>query len=559
MWYFTNAEQLSDVFTYLHIIGYLAISAVNALLLLLISHKFLQIMQQSGYEGFGYFKWLRRRDNVYLSRLAIVTMMSLLGFLLFNIAFAFADGWWIFYIGFIFYILFLLNYYRADKKRKKKIPLVYTARMNRLIIVYFFLLFLLTFALLMLLNVLAFYLREHTLFVRIRLFPICLMPVCVPLFVLIAYYITKPIEKSIQEKYIKKCKQALDSRNDLIKIGITGSYGKTSVKRILCTLLEEKYKVLATPASYNTPMGICKAVNRLKEDHRVFIAEMGARHGGDIEKLTKIVNPDYAILTGITGQHLESFGSISTIKQTKFELVQNMKGNAVAYTVDSEHTHSLFENCSLNTIPAGLDLTRNPKVFAKDIKIDENGSTFILNVHGKEIKCHTKLLGSHSVSNICAAVAIAYELGLTISEISAGISRLSVVEHRLSVTKNANGITIIDDSYNSNPQGFDAALEVLEFFKGRKIVVTPGMVELGMTEDMENYQLGKKLVTKCDLAVLVGRSGAYVIRNGLIENGFPIDNVIQASTLEQAMKKLAPLLKSGDVILFENDLPDKFT
>ena len=106
MWYFTNAEQLSDVFTYLHIIGYLAISAVNALLLLLISHKFLQIMQQSGYEGFGYFKWLRRRDNVYLSRLAIVTMMSLLGFLLFNIAFAFADGWWIFYIGFIFYILF---------------------------------------------------------------------------------------------------------------------------------------------------------------------------------------------------------------------------------------------------------------------------------------------------------------------------------------------------------------------------------------------------------------------------------------------------------------------
>ena len=121
MWYFQNAKSIADVFTSVHLIAYFAISVANALLLLLISLKFLQIMQQSGYEGYGYFKWLRRRDNVYLNRLATLSMLSLLAFLIFNISFAFFDDVWIFYAGFIFYVIFCFNYYRADKKRKKKI------------------------------------------------------------------------------------------------------------------------------------------------------------------------------------------------------------------------------------------------------------------------------------------------------------------------------------------------------------------------------------------------------------------------------------------------------
>ncbi|MBQ3572687.1 MAG: UDP-N-acetylmuramoyl-tripeptide--D-alanyl-D-alanine ligase, partial [Clostridia bacterium] len=411
---------------------------------------------------------------------------------------------------------------------------------------------------LILLNVMAFNLKANSLLVRIRFSPICLMPMLVPVFVLLAYYITKPFEIVRQEKYIEKCTKKLKEHKGLIKIGITGSYGKTSVKRILCTILEEKYNVLATPSSYNTPMGICKSVKRLKPEHQVFIAEMGARHVGDIRKLAKIVEPDYAIINGIVGQHLESFGSLSAIKQTKYELVESMPSGCVAYTVDSENTISLFDDCKLKTIKAGITLDENPSVFAKEIAMNENGSTFILSVHGKEIKCHSALLGKHNISNICLAVAIAYEMGLSIFEISAGISRLTAVEHRLNVKKNANGITVIDDSYNCNTKGFDAALEVLSFFEGRKIVITPGMVELGSTEDMENFLLGKKLANACDVAVLVGRSSAYIIRNGLLECGFDPENIIQASTLDGAMKKLQQVLKAGDVILFENDLPDKF-
>ena len=558
MWYFQNAKDLSDVFTYVHLIAYFAISVANALLLLLISLKFLQIMQQSGYEGFGYFKWLRRRDNVYLTRLATLSMLSLLAFLIFNIIFAFADGAWVFYIGFVFYVMFSLNYYRADKKRKKKIPLIRTARMNRLITVYFFLLLSLTFGSLILLNVIAFYARANTLLVRIRFAPICIMPFGVPIFLLLAYYITKPFERSIQKKYIKKCTQKLKDRADLIKIGITGSYGKTSVKMFLRTILEEKYNVLATQGSYNTPMGICKSVKRLKSEHQIFIAEMGARHVGDISELAKIVEPNYAIINGITGQHLETFGTLSAIKQTKYELVENMKEGVVAYTVDSENTVSLFEDCKLKCIPAGLN-KELASVYATDIKTGESGTDFELHIYEKSIRCHTSLIGTHNVSNICLAVAIANELGLTLPEISAGISRLTAVEHRLSVSKTPTGVTIIDDSYNSNSRGFEVALETLSYFNGRKIVITPGMVELGAVEDMENYLLGKKLAKACDIAILVGRSAIFTIKSGLVENGFNPDKIIQASTLEQAMKKLQDVIKEGDVILFENDLPDKFS
>lgn len=559
MWDFTTATAISDINTPAYLLTCLIISVLNALLILLISNKFLQIMQQSGYEGFGYFKWLRRRDNVYLSRLITVSLLSLLGFLLFNIIFAFAEGAWIFYVGFIFYVAFSLNYFRADQKRKKKIPIVYTARMVRLIVAYFLLVTALTFLFLISLNVIAFYFRDNLLFVRIRFAGLCLMPALVPILVLLAYYIMKPYEIYVQNTYIKKCKQKLEERKDLIKIGITGSYGKTSVKKFLCTILEEKYRVLATPSSYNTPMGICKTVKHLKNDHEVFIAEMGARHVGDIKKLTEIVKPNYAVINGIIGQHLETFGSINAIKQTKYELVENMNGGVVAYTVDSENTIALFSNCQIKSIPAGLNLMANPEVYAKDITVNENGSDFILVIGKKEIRCHTVLVGMHNVSNICLASAIAYELGLTLSEISAGISRLTMVDHRLSITKTERGITIIDDSYNSNEKGFECALQVLNYFPGRKIVVTPGMVELGVTEDMQNYEIGIKLSKSCDIAVLVGRTGAFIIKRGLIESGFNPENIIQASTLEQAMKKLKDVLKEGDVILYENDLPDKFS
>ena len=559
MQYFTPQSVFADLFSANMILTTVYVATCNTLLLLLISYKFLQIMQQSGYEGFGYFKWLRRRDNVYLSRLAIVAMLSVLGYLLTTVSLSFIEEDWTIFVGFLFYVIFILSYHRSDKKHIRKLPINFTARMERLIAVYVLVLFVSNVLLLFLANTVAFLLRINPLIARIRYVPVCAMPLLVPFFVLLAYYITKPFENARKRKYIEKCTQKLISYDNLIRIGITGSYGKTTLKEILKTLLEEKFEVLATPSSYNTPMGICKTVNNLKPEHRVFIAEMGARHVGDIAELAAIVKPDYAIISGIIGQHLETFGNIAAIQKTKYELVESMKKGAVAYTVDNDNTSVLFSDCKIKSIPAGIDLSKEPEVYATDIKTGEYGTDFTLCFSDKKIKCHTVLLGEHNVSNICLAIAIAFEMGLTAEEICSGISRIKPVKHRLECIRNSRGITIIDDSYNANTKGIDAAMSVLRDFSGRKIIVTPGLVELGREEDLENYRLGKKMASACDIAVLVGKSATYRISDGLIDENFNHENIIVAKDLDSAKKKLKKILKQGDVVLFENDLPDKFS
>lgn len=554
-----RAAEVSGVFEGDWFLACAFIALCNTLLLLLISYKFLQIMQQSGYEGFGYFKWLRRRDNVYLSRLATVSMLSILAYLLFNIALSFISGDWVIYCGFVFYVIFILAYHRADKKHIRKVPINFTARMERLIAAYLFVLFACNLLLLIIMNLLAYAFSINTLFVRIRYAAICILPVCVPFFVLLAYYLTKPFENARQKKYIQKCTAALCARPDLIRIGITGSYGKTSVKEMLKTILEEKYNVLATPSSYNTPMGICKTVGDLKEGHDVFIAEMGARHVGDIARLASIVKPNYAIINGIVGQHLESFGTLAAVQQTKYELVESMSSGVVAYTVDNEATSVLFSDCKIESVPCGIDLAKSPTVYAEDIELSSEGSSFTLCVGESRVRCQTVLLGSHNISNVCLAAAIAFKMGLTAEEICAGIARMRPIKHRLECVKNSYGVTVIDDSYNANTRGIDAAMEVLSEFDGRKIVVTPGLVELGREEDLENYRLGKKMAVVCDIAILVGKSATYRIQDGLIDGGFDNENIIIVKDLESAKRKLKKVLKRGDVVLFENDLPDKFS
>ncbi len=558
MQFFDEKANIALLFSSYPILVGLIMSICNTLLLLSVSYKFLQIMQQSGYERSGYFKWLRRRDNIYLRRLATVSMLSVLAFLLFNITFAFSEGEWSIYCGFIFYAIFIISYRQSEEKRIQKVPLNYTARMRRLIAVYIAVLFIACMLLVIASNLIAFALRFNQLFVRIRYVTICIMPVCVPFLVIAAYYITKPFENKRQKKYIAKCTQTLCAHPTLKRIGITGSYGKTSVKEILKTILEEKYKVLATPSSYNTPMGICKTVKKLQPDTQIFIAEMGARHMGDISYLASIVKPDYAIINGIVGQHLETFGSLAAIRQTKYELVESMSDGVVAYTVDNENTSSMFADCKIKSIPAGTQLNNSPAVYADDIKTTCNGSDFTLHLYDKCVRCHTSLLGKHNITNICLAAAIAYEIGLKPEEISGAISRLNPIKHRLECIKSKGGITIIDDSYNANADGISAAMQVLSCFSGRKIAVTPGLVELGREEDLENYRLGKKMAEVCNIAVLVGKSATYRIQDGLVDGGFNPENIIICKDLESAKKKLKKMLCEGDVVLFENDLPDKF-
>ena len=552
-----NIDEIKLLFDIKVFLGFTLTGLINAVLMLAISYKPMQIMQQCSYKGKEYFKWLARKDNAHLTRLCMLSLLSIFGFLLTNMALSFIDRSWVKYAGFLVYFLFLAIYFKGELSRKEKVPLVLTRRMVRLMITYAFLIIIFSLILIYGVNLLAIPFRKNLL-ANFRYAILCLCPMAVPFLLLIAYYINEPFEKRNNLKYVKNCKLKLQSADGLIKIGITGSYGKTTVKEILKTLLSEKYNVLSTPASYNTPLGICKTVKHLTPSHDVFIAEMGARRVGDIKELTEIVNPTIAVITGITSQHLETFKLFENVKKTKYELIENMNGGKAVFNADNKFTREFFNDCTFEKRLAGIDKSAKPYVYASDIEINSQGSTFTLHVGKKSQKVTTTLLGNHNVSNICMAVAVADYLGLTIGEICAGISRVKPIEHRLQLISSQNGITILDDSYNANPEGVKCALDTLKQFSGKKIVVTPGIVEIGIHENEQNFSFGLHLSKVADYVILVGRGRTLRIREGLLFGEFNTDNIIMANSLDDAKNKLSSIATSGDVVLFENDLPDKY-
>ena len=298
---------------------------------------------------------------------------------------------------------------------------------------------------------------------------------------IIAIFLASPTERFIKERYINSAKRKLRKKEykNLIRIGITGSYGKTSTKFILQTILSEKYNVLATPESYNTTMGNVKVIREmLNKDHEVLISEMGARYRFDIQEICDFVKPKIGLITSIGPQHLESFKNIDNIVKTKSELLDSLPDDGIVFLPnDDSHCLKLYNKEKREKYIYGIN-DKHADVYAKDIRFNENGCSFIAVTKNGEIKCVSKLLGKHNVQNILGAISIAIYLGLTNEQIENGIKKLEPVPHRLSLLKNSNGITVIDDAFNSNPVGSEIALEVLKGFDGRKIIITPGMVEL---------------------------------------------------------------------------------
>ena len=237
-------QKIADLFKGNLILGFTLIALCNATLMFIIALRFFESMQQCGYKASAYTKWIAKRDNAFITRLLMLSLMSILGFILINMTFSFLDNEVVKYLGFVAYFIFLFVYLRGESKRQSKIPLVITKRMIRLMLTFIALAVLTSLILIYGVNFLAIPFKEHIL-AQFRYAVLCLVPVTVPYLVLIAYAITKPLEKSINKSHVLKCKQTLREKKGLIKIAITGSYGKTSVKEILNELLSTKYKVLA--------------------------------------------------------------------------------------------------------------------------------------------------------------------------------------------------------------------------------------------------------------------------------------------------------------------------
>lgn len=549
---------MTDKSTYSVIIALVFIAfccVFHAFINVLCAKRHLAIMQRSGYKLSGYFSWLFKKGKrrilkrIYLS-LAQILVVLCSALLTAKLTFsAFLTGG--IYIALCASALFL------GCREKSKTPFVYTSRGKRLLAAFTVLLtaFSLAFGTLCL----PFKGLKSINYLSLSFVFLPIIYAITPFTLALAALLLSPFEKANNKRYIEKAKRTLLARPDLIRIAITGSYGKTTVKEMLATILSEKFCVLSTPASFNTPLGIAKTVEKLSEKTQIFIAEAGARRKGDIAELCEIIDPDIAVITGIASQHIETFGSLDDIKNAKAEILESKNVRAAYFPADDEDALSLKERVfkDVKTFVAGFDKTKASYLTAENFVLSGQGSSFTLVFGNEKMPIFTSVLGKHNVGNILLACSVALGLGLKLDEVVAGAARIKPVKHRLEIVRN-DDVLIIDDAYNSNEKGVKAALEVLNSFDGRKILITPGIVEAGEKTYEINFSLGFAAATVCDIAVLEQSDGITALYEGLIKGGKSDESVTFVKDSFAASEYLKGILKRGDNVLFENDLGDEY-
>ncbi len=388
-----------------------------------------------------------------------------------------------------------------------------------------------------------------------------------------------PVERSIVASAKKKLKE-----HKGLKIAIAGSYGKTSMREILKTVLGRSKKVSAPPGSHNTPLGISSFVNGLQGDEEVLIFELGEYYPGDIRKLCDFVEPDRGVITGVNEAHLEKFKSIEQTQKTIFELANYLKGKTLY--VNGENI--LAKNYATALTPPILkevpdraeDLNPSARRLATPFtkgrinfytrsgsgkwKVENattnlQGTTFTLVSGEQTISAHSHLLGLHQVGPLVAAADIASTLGLTPTQIERGISETKPFAHRLEPKTDAHGVTTLDDSYNGNPDGVRAVIDFLASLHGsRRFYVTPGLVEMGPKKEEVHTEIGRELARAgIEKVVLLRNSVTPFIEKGLQEERYAGEIIWFAKALE-AFSALSNLTVQGDVVLLQNDWPDQY-
>lgn len=503
------------------------------------------MLQQNYYDlDLRYFKWI-------LSNMSKIVFESDVLFVLLVLALFFSSNIAIGAFIVLYGIIFIS--YRNKKVIAKK-PLVITARIKRLAFTMFLIYFI------MIIPFVVNFETDNLVYCYALLGLVTYLNYFV---VMVANIFNKPIEKCVYLYYKYKAKDKL-KKMDIPVVGITGSYGKTSSKNIINDILNIKLNSFASPKSFNTPYGLINSVNNyLDKFSDIFIAEMGAFKIGDIKENCKLVKPKYGIITSIGEAHLESFGSRDNIMKGKFELVESLPKNGLAIlNKDDEYQvkYEIKNSCNVKWI--GID-NKDVDLYATNIELSGKGTSFECVFKGDKTKYkfNTKLLGKHNVYNILAGILLGHELGLSIEELQRGVSSVKTIEHRLELKKLGH-INIIDDAYNSNPVGSRTAVEVLGLMDGVKIIVTPGMIELGKEQYNLNYKFGEYISEVCDYVILIGEKQTKPIYDALINNKYDKKKIFILNDVRDAfplMNRLSSVNEDKSTyVLLENDLPDLF-
>ena len=552
------------VITALVLAGVLAI--VNLALTFLVGRFALQTFQQNTYRTSEYGPWFRANWKKTSSTL-VTAVLGVAAILLSAAVLPLAIVIGVIALAFTIFVIYYFNFLRKHLTKK---ALVYTARVKRLIVADIVLCVLVC-AIMLVPGILT-----GSIFGLIGSLTctFCLLPPLQLLLVPLAGVVMGPVERSNNQRYIDEARAILEACPDLTIVGITGSYGKTSVKHYLAELLRNRYDVLITPGNFNTTLGVVRTVReRLKPTHEIFLCEMGARHKGDIAEICELVHPEMGIITSVGPAHLETFGSLDTVKATKFELVDAVLANASSgesdapaatgkpfLNFDSEPVReqaALYDDAAASAFTAyGTNEHAGYRITA--METNRSGTRFTIAApDGQTCEYSTRLIGQHNVGNIAGAIAAAHALGVPLEEMRVPVRRLKPVEHRLDM-KTSGQTTILDDAYNSNPVGSRAALDVLALFDdGLRILVTPGMVELGDEQYRLNAEFAAYAAGICDDVIIVGGHNRAALLEGLADAGFPQAHTHCCSTIQDALQQ-AHAISSGQprTILMENDLPD---
>jgi len=369
------------------------------------------------------------------------------------------------------------------------------------------------------------------------------------IFLIIINVLLLPIDMLIKELLIFLAKNKLKKLTNIKIIGVAGSYGKTGMKDLITTVLSEKYQVVKTPESVNTPVGIARTIlNKIDEKTDILVVEIGEYYPGDIKNICSIAPSQIGVITGINEAHLERLKSIDNSVKTIFEIAQNMKPNGILLLNGKDkHIKNNYKKFILNQ-EVYFYLSKGK------IEFNEDAPGFIYQ------KLFFPVLGQYNLDKIDGVIYLAKKLGLTLQEIESGLKKIKTPAHRLQpILNREKNILIIDDSYNGNPDGVEEAIKTLSLFKKRrKIFVTPGLVEIGNKSRDVHQRIGKRLNDVVDLVILVKNSVTPDIEEGLINAGFNKNNIIWFDSMMEAQNNLGSILRSGDVVLFQNDWPDNY-
>lgn len=523
--------------------------AFLACLLVIAFRRDIMYFQQNSYRGERYTKWLKQSGDT-------TSYTRLIGIFLFLFC---ISGFRVYKFGIVCGIVFAVAVSIILCRKKYKKPLAVTNRVKRI----------LTTELLVALIIAAVGVMCSVagLFGVIR--PIFTAALCLlltycfsPYILLFSAWLLRPVENSINRGFYNSAKAKLYAMPELKIIGITGSYGKTSTKHFLYRIMSEHKETLMTPGSYNTTLGVVRTINeQLKPYHEVFIVEMGAKQSGDIKEICELVKPHIGIITAVGPQHLETFKTLENVCRTKFELVDSLsaEGTAILNNDYPIISHRKVSNC--NVIRYSLDAgDKAANYFAFDTEYTPNGTKFKLQCpDGLVLEMTTQLMGRYNIENLVGAIAAARTLGVPDRQIQYAVGCIEPVEHRLNKKMLGPGIVLLDDAFNSNPQGAAMAVEVLSLMPGRRIIITPGMIELGEQQYEQNEIFGQNIASRgIEIAAIVGQYNKDAITAGLVKGGKKAEEILFFDTFNDANKWLLSVMQTGDVILLENDLPDTF-